>query len=58
MKEVQVICPHCGASNYFYPSKTTKIPGIQCVKCDKLLLPVFYDLDLPENHQPDTEKGD
>lgn len=58
MKEVKVICPYCGASNYFYPSQTTKIPGIQCVNCDKLLLPVLYDLDLPENRQSNTEKED
>ncbi len=58
MKEVIVTCPYCGAKNHFYPPKATEIPGIQCISCEKLLLPVIYDLQLSDSHQSSNEKED
>lgn len=58
MKEVIVTCPYCGAKNHFYPPKTTEIPGIQCISCEKLLLPAIYDLQLPDSPQSSNELED
>lgn len=58
MKEVIVTCPYCGAKNHFYPPETTEIPDIQCINCEKLLLPVIYDLQLSDSHQSSNEKED
>lgn len=44
--------------NTFILQKTTEIPGIQYISCEKLLLPVIYDLQLSDSHQSSNEKED
>lgn len=58
MKGDTVTCPYCGAENHFCPPKTTEIPGIECIRCGKLLSSVIYDLQLSDSRQLSNEKED